>query len=133
MPHFDRHFTLREANRLIPRIQEVFQQISQLIDTARGHAPNAQKITMGRTNGSQNKKKQQHQHVLDQINKLISEITDQGIVIQDVNRGLVDFPAYIQGEEVFLCYEISDGDSIQYYHDLNAGYAGRQPIPEDME
>ena len=63
----------------------------------------------------------------------LTEITDQGIVIQDIDRGLIDFPAFIHGEEVFLCYELSDGDRIQYYHGLNAGYAGRQKLPEGLE
>lgn len=53
-------------------------------------------------------------------------------MIQDVSRGLIDFPAIIGGDEVFLCYELTDGDSITTYHHLDAGYAGRQPLPDDL-
>lgn len=62
--------------------------------------------------------------------RLLNALQSQGIVIQDVERGLIDFPAIIDNREVFLCYELQDGLSISHFHDLDAGFAGRQPITE---
>lgn len=63
--------------------------------------------------------------------RLLNALQSQGIVIQDVERGLIDFPSIRDGREVFLCYELSDGLSIGYFHDIDAGFAGRQEITEN--
>ncbi len=132
MPHFDKHFTFEEANALLPRYREIFAQIQSLIDAARGQSSNVIQLHGGGgTNGKTNGAHTSRDAVMKQINELISEITDAGVVIQDVGRGLIDFPAFIDGAEVFLCYELSDGESIQFYHELDAGYAGRRPIIGD--
>lgn len=130
MPHFDKHFTLEEANALLPRIREVFAEIQSLVAQARGERSKVIPL-FGRsagTNGHSKNHLTERETIMARINELISEITDRGIVIQDVTRGLIDFPAFIDGEEVFLCYELEDGDSIQFYHHLNSGYAGRTPL-----
>lgn len=62
--------------------------------------------------------------------RLLNALQTQGIIIQDVERGLIDFPTIRDGREVFLCYELNDGSSIGYFHDIAAGYAGRQKITE---
>ena len=49
--------------------------------------------------------------------------------IKDLERGLIDFPAIVAGREVFLCWE-QDEDDIEYWHDLDTGYAGREKLPE---
>jgi hypothetical protein len=49
------------------------------------------------------------------------------IVLRDLDRGLVDFPALRDGREVYLCW-VDGEDDIEYWHDLDAGYAGRQPL-----
>lgn len=138
MPYFDKHFTLAEAAGLLPRLREIFGQIGSLIDEARQGQiltlPGPGPLTPGRLNGHASRLQSlSREEITRRINDLITEITDQGIVIQDIDRGLIDFPAFIHGEEVFLCYELSDGDRIQYYHGLNAGYAGRQKLPEGLE
>ena len=50
-----------------------------------------------------------------------------GIVIRDVDRGLIDFPAIRDGEEVYLCWELGE-DSVEYWHDLESGYGGRRQL-----
>lgn len=140
MPHFDKHFTLAEANSLLPRIREIFERIQILLGTARDklkpEPENPAKLTPGRTNGKQRKDPLCTHHtreeITHEINDLISEIADQGIVIQDIYRGLIDFPAYIHGDEVFFCYEATDGETIQFWHPFDTGYSGRQPIPDDI-
>ncbi|MBN2326214.1 MAG: DUF2203 domain-containing protein [Candidatus Omnitrophica bacterium] len=141
MPHFDKHFTLDEANALLPRLQEIFRRVHDLVKEARGGRKpvfeNPEKLTAGRTNGKQYKRTsprpRNREEITKEINDLITEIADQGIVIQDIYKGLVDFPAFVNGEEVFLCYELSDGDRVRFFHAIDAGYAGRQPLPEDMD
>lgn len=134
MPHFDKHFTVEEANELIPRIQEIFRRVhgifqqTDIIKIASDSSP--MPLSHGKTNGKQRNTEEEQKKHLAVINSLITELTDQGIVIQDAVRGLVDFPAFIGGDEVFLCYELTDGDRVKFYHDINVGFGGRKPIPE---
>jgi len=131
VPHFDKHFTLAEASALLPRLREIFSEINQLIQKNRPVAKRLETLEPGRTNGKQRKPSHSHEETRKALNDLVTEITDHGIVIQDIQRGLIDFPSYIEGEEVFLCYELEDGEAIVFYHPLDTGYAGRKPLPDD--
>ncbi|HNQ73789.1 MAG TPA: DUF2203 domain-containing protein [Verrucomicrobiota bacterium] len=57
----------------------------------------------------------------------LGEFARRGILIKDLERGLVDFPALIGGKEVFLCWE-EDEETVEFWHDLDAGYGGREKI-----
>jgi hypothetical protein len=56
------------------------------------------------------------------------ELEELGIVLKDRRLGLIDFPGEIDGRKVWLCWRLGE-PAIQYWHDLDAGYAGRQPLP----
>jgi len=58
---------------------------------------------------------------------LLFEFYQRDIEIKDIDRGLVDFPAIIGGKEVFLCWEKSE-DDVEYWHDLDSGFGGREPL-----
>jgi hypothetical protein len=59
----------------------------------------------------------------------ILRIHRMGILIKDIDRGLVDFPHLRDGEEVLLCWELEE-DDIEFWHDLQSGYAGRERLQE---
>ena len=61
------------------------------------------------------------------VRVLLQEFQSREIVIKDFERGLVDFPAVIGGKEVFLCWR-KEEDAIEFWHELDAGYAGREPL-----
>jgi hypothetical protein len=56
------------------------------------------------------------------------ELAAASIVVRDLDRGLVDFPSIRGGEEVYLCWVESEEDEIGFWHDLDSGYGGRQPL-----
>ena len=51
-----------------------------------------------------------------------------GVQLKDYERGLIDFPAMRDGRVVLLCWQLGEGDRIEWWHDLEAGFAGRQPL-----
>ena len=55
-------------------------------------------------------------------------LQELGIVVRDIERGLIDFPAIHEGREVYLCWELDEPPRIAFWHDLEAGYGGRQPL-----
>jgi hypothetical protein len=61
------------------------------------------------------------------VQRAVTELDAAAIVVRDVERGLVDFPALRDGHEVYLCWLVSEPD-IGFWHELDAGYAGRRPL-----
>ncbi len=61
------------------------------------------------------------------MQQLLLEFQRREIFIKDLSRGLVDFPAVIGGKEVFLCWE-SDEEVVEFWHDLDSGFSGREKI-----
>jgi hypothetical protein len=62
-----------------------------------------------------------------ELQRAIAELQAEDIVVRDVIRGLVDFPAVRDGEEVYLCWLV-DEPEIEHWHDLDAGFAGRRRL-----
>ncbi len=63
----------------------------------------------------------------ERLDALIHQILDTGTQIKDINSGLLDFPAMRNGREVYLCWKYGE-DDIAFWHEVEAGFAGRQPI-----
>jgi hypothetical protein len=62
-----------------------------------------------------------------ELQRAIAEIQGADIVVRDVVRGLVDFPAVRDGEEIYLCWLV-DEPQIEHWHGLDAGFAGRNRL-----
>jgi hypothetical protein len=60
---------------------------------------------------------------------LLQQVKDMGVVVKDVEKGLCDFPYVRNGRVVYLCWHLGE-DSINYWHDIEAGFAGREPLDE---
>lgn len=63
----------------------------------------------------------------EKLDTLIHQIQDTEVLIKDINLGLLDFPALKDGREVYLCWQYGEGE-IAFWHEVEAGFAGRQPI-----
>lgn len=63
-----------------------------------------------------------------EISRAVSELEAVEIVVRDVGRGLIDFPAMRDGVEVYLCWLVDDEESIGFWHEPEAGFAGRRPL-----
>lgn len=66
---------------------------------------------------------------LHEIRELTESIEQFGCVIKDYASGLVDFPSFRDGREVYLCWKLGEGE-VQSWHELEAGFAGRKPLDE---
>ncbi|MBV8991850.1 MAG: DUF2203 domain-containing protein [Solirubrobacterales bacterium] len=62
-----------------------------------------------------------------ELSRALAELDAVDVVLRDVDRGLVDFPAIRDGEEVYLCWLLEE-DEIGFWHDPDAGFAGRRPL-----
>lgn len=57
----------------------------------------------------------------------VERLEDLGVVLKDLDLGLLDFPAERNGDEVLLCWHVGE-DAVEFWHGLDEGYAGRKPI-----
>ncbi len=124
---FTKHYTREEARALLPQIRlwldelaQSRQQLHKLEQQMVRPLSDGQDLGGNLVNSWVRR--------LARVKELIDEFQSREIEVKDVDRGLIDFPAFIAGKEVFLCWE-KDEEDIEYWHDLTAGYAGREKIP----
>jgi hypothetical protein len=122
-------FTLSEANAMLPTVRRIASSISrahrQIVasqDAARAAAENA---TLG---GGFMADGPQYVTDLMSLAEHTGELESLGVQLKDYERGLLDFPSMREGRVVLLCWQLGEGDRIEWWHDLETGFAGRQPI-----
>lgn len=77
-------------------------------------------------------KRLEHQNLAEIMKTNLEKIISTGCVIKDLDVGLLDFPAIINNEEVYLCWKLGE-DRIRFYHRQDEGFAGRKPLdPRDL-
>ena len=122
-----RHFSVEEANELLPELKVLLEQMlaarQRIVDGRKTWEPMMEKA---RGNGGGASGKQLFKDS-DKIQVTLEQINEWGIIIKDVDTGLVDFPALRQGREVYLCWRLGE-PRVAFWHDVDAGFAGRQPL-----
>ena len=74
----------------------------------------------------------EHTKLAEIMKSALNRILESGCVIKDLDVGLLDFPAVIDNQEVYLCWKLGE-DRIRYYHRQDEGFSGRKPIdPRDL-
>ena len=123
---FKKHYTRDEARGLLPRIRQWFKQLSrtrerleQLDGRLAGPLSGGNDVGGPLVN--------QWVEALADLKEILGQFRRREIQIKDFDRGLIDFPAVLGGREVFLCWE-QDEEDIQFWHDLNSGFAGRERL-----
>ena len=123
---FKQHYTRDQARELLPQVRQWLKQLSDL----RGKLSEcdqrlASHMAGGRDVGGEIVNRRVR--VAADIKSTLAEFQRRDIQIKDLDRGLIDFPAILNGREVFLCWE-QDEEDIEYWHDLESGYAGRERL-----
>jgi hypothetical protein len=122
----DRHYTLDEARAELPWAAA---QLATMRD-ARERLTDAQArqaLTDGSPTNGGGKPGRQVGEAFLELQAGARAFDERGIVLRDLDRGLIDFPAIRGDAEVYLCWVDGESD-IGFWHELDAGYAGRQPL-----
>ena len=126
MPHFDKHFTPAQARALLPDLRRAFQELHDLRDAIKvGAARHDQSREQSDGNGGGGDQAVLYMEANVRFQEILNDLSERGIQIKDVGRGLVDFPCIQDDQEVFLCWELGE-ETISYWHEIEAGFAGRQ-------
>ena len=122
-------FTVTEANEMLPLIRPKLERLKQLykcIAALRGQAKSAAAATEsgggGMIGGTI------YVNALDEMAKMMSELGDSGIQLKDIDRGLIDFPCLRDGRVVLLCWQLGEEEAIEWWHETEAGFTGRQRL-----
>jgi hypothetical protein len=124
----ERHYTLEQANATRPWVAERVRRLADArarlmeLDGGVERALRSLDPTLGGAYPGRDLAR-----ALVELSRALAELEALDIVVRDVDRGLVDFPALRDGEEVYLCWLI-DEDEIGFWHGLDAGFAGRRPL-----
>lgn len=124
-------FTVEQANRTLPLVRRIVEDIVQshrvwrekileldlAASTTRPEDPD----------GRAGELEREVQALAREIDAFERELAVLGISLKDRRLGLVDFPSELGGRQVWLCWRLGEPE-VQYWHDLDAGFAGRQPL-----
>ena len=121
-----RHYSLEQANAAIGWVRERIERIraarrqlgdeearAALSDAAPGNGGGAPGVVVSEAFLS--------------LRSAMVELQEMDVVLRDLERGLIDFPSLRNGREVYLCLEDGE-DEIGYWHDIESGYGGREPL-----
>ena len=122
----ERHFTRVEANALLPQLTDLLNQLRAAKDELTDTEAHEALADASPTNGGGEEGRRVGVAFLE-VRRLLETIEQSGIVLRDIDRGLVDFPALLEDREVYLCWELGE-DDVAHWHDLDAGYGGREPL-----
>ncbi|MBO0723727.1 MAG: DUF2203 domain-containing protein [Blastocatellia bacterium] len=123
-----RLFTIEEANALLPEVRRLFRQIDEATAILQRLSPEVKLAGEHAADGGGGTVYgSQYANALTRFLASIQEIMSYGIEIKDFERGLCDFPHVRDGKTVYLCWQRGE-DSIEWWHDIDAGFAGRQPL-----
>ncbi len=121
-----RHYTLEEAQLMLAEVEPMVRKLhdagarltdAELHELLSDAAPGNGGGEPGRAVGE----------AFVELRSLLAELQGRGIVVRDVNRGLIDFPSIRDDHEVYLCWELGEAE-IAYWHELDTGYGGRRPL-----
>jgi len=127
MPQFEKHFSVEEANDLLPELRRLLAGVREVRHSLVVEWERAQPVLKAAGSNGGGKEASGYVGDLTRLNALLQDLNGRGVIIKDFDRGLVDFPHWREGREVFLCWELAE-DHVRFWHDLESGYAGREPI-----
>ena len=123
---FEKHYTRDEARALLPQIRQWLAGLNRLRkDVEKFERRLSQMSAQSDDIGGETVN--DWIRALADMQQILVGFQRREIFIKDLDRGLIDFPAIIGGREVFLCWE-SDEDDVEFWHDLESGFAGRERL-----
>ena len=132
-----RYFTPAEANELLAEVRPVAERlVAHRRAFSESAARRAELTSRVAGNGGDldpgevREDAEQMEREAQAVAAAVEELNGLGVVVKDLDRGLVDFPALRRGEEVLLCWQVGE-DEVAFWHGVDEGFAGRKPLPLD--
>jgi hypothetical protein len=122
-------FTIEEANALLPAVRQILRKIKRSRRQLSKYRNAAKLASEGAEQGGGGMEGGVHYAtILTNFTEEIAELDALGVQLKDFDRGLVDFPSLRDGKVVLLCWQLGEGDELEWWHDMDAGFGGRTPL-----
>lgn len=122
----DRRYSVEQANSAIPWVRERLERLRVAREELNDHEARAALAEAGPTNGGG-----EAGHLVSSaflaMRAALGELREMEVVLQDLDRGLVDFPSVREGREVYLCWEEHEHE-VGFWHESDAGFDHRRPL-----
>lgn len=130
MEEHERIFTRSEANGMLPRLRPILGELREEWGRIKALNPEIRSVRERAMFDAYHPRGVEYVEAVSHLTTLISEVRGMGVLVKDLDRGLCDFP-YIKADRVvYLCWHLGE-ESIGYWHDAEAGFAGREPLGDD--
>ena len=123
----ERYYTVAEANSVLPEVRQVFGQMLVARQEVLDMQPELWHAVAKAVNNGGGRTLSADARQIIMIQQILQVLNDMGIQVKDLNTGLIDFPARYHGRTVLLCWQY-DEPSVQFWHEIDVGFAGRQRI-----
>ena len=127
----NQHFNVDDANRTLPLVRRIVEDVVRqhrlwrekileldlVASSARADEPRDRAAAL----------EKEAQDLAREIDGYQQELAELGILLKDRRMGLVDYPSEMNGKRVYLCWRLGEAE-VQFWHEEDAGYSGRQPL-----
>ncbi len=124
---FSKLFTIEEANTLLPKLRELLKDIAVHRDLIREKTPQLEPIFKAAASNGGGRVGSEYAVEAYNLYLAIERIRELGVILKDLDMGLLDFPHEKDGRVVFLCWHPPE-ERIGYWHEIQAGYRGRKSL-----
>ena len=122
-------FTVEEANSLLPSVRPLVKSIQSSHRRLLSFQTIAKHAAEGaETGGGGTPHGQEYARLLIDLSLSTGQLESLGVQLKDFADGLIDFPSMREGRVVLLCWRADEGDQVEWWHDLETGFSGRQPL-----
>ena len=124
-----RYFTLPEASEALETIRPMMEEIVTISQKIVANQPEIWPAIEKSAGNGGNPTLSKLVRDFERLDDLLHRVQSTGALIKDMASGLLDFPALRNGQEVYLCWKVGEA-KIEFWHEIEAGFAGRQPIED---
>lgn len=122
-------FTVDEANRLLPIVEPIVRAIKTRHERVAGFRNQAHAAAEAAEHGGGGMPGgSDYVNALIDLSKQAIKLDELGVQIKDFSTGLIDFPSLREDRVVLLCWKLGEPAYIEWWHDLEAGFRGRQRL-----
>ena len=123
--------TVDKANTILTKVKKKFDEILYCKNNVMDIQEELQNLSDSNCSFEKFiKKKQELNHIVTSLYKMIQELEDMGVMVKSVDEGLLDFPSIRYDKEIWLCWKFGE-NKVKFWHGKDEGFMGRKPIPQD--
>ena len=127
MSDASRYFTLEQAQATLDIVRPLVSEILEIRQSILKRQPEVWPVLAKAAGNGGSKVASEIAQEFSRLDQAVRAILMTGALLKDVNIGLVDFPALLDGREVYLCWKYGE-EKVSYWHEIDGGFSGRTPL-----